>query len=519
MKNLKTFNNKNPLTDKDLEKGKDFEKVLKGAKSGGSFQFGGKHALGLIVVASSILAVYFLQNKEVTKEPFISAPIASADVELKKYKLNAGKGGKIEHPETGSSLEIPVDAFIDAQGNLVSGEVEIHYREFHNVAEIFLSGIPMTYDSAGQQYNFQSAGMFEILAYKGDEPIYLKPDKSITVNMASAQTGDQFNFYKLDTVNKNWKFLHKDSSAPQFTEAEKEIILELEKIQKIMEEQQQTNPIKPGKANPERYNIELVTDAKEFPELAIYKGIKFEISPEEKNFDPALSAIEWDDVSIKRGTKENQYNITFVKENKSYTFECFPVVEANDFSKAMKDYEIRFNTYRVKLSQLEKQKQIEQEKLAAIQNRFREQVAKRDSIRQTNAFIMMEVSKTEQVMYRSFQINELGIFNSDCPLNLPSGQNLMASYYDENNQKLDVRRVYLLDKKRNGVFTYSRPGNIQFNPSSENFLIGITASREIVVFKKGEFSKIKPESKEFKFKMEKLTSINDPAELMEIINS
>ena len=38
------------------------------------------------------------------------------------------------------------------------------YREYLDQKDVFLSGIPMNYDSADVRYNFESGGMFEMNA-------------------------------------------------------------------------------------------------------------------------------------------------------------------------------------------------------------------------------------------------------------------------------------------------------------------------------------------------------------------
>lgn len=86
-----------------------------------------------------------------------------------------------------SRLQIPALAFVDDSGHQVSGEVRILYRDFRDIKAIFLSGIPMSYgdSAAGIEEDFQTAGMFEIRAVKGDREVHLKPSAKLSMRYGS----------------------------------------------------------------------------------------------------------------------------------------------------------------------------------------------------------------------------------------------------------------------------------------------------------------------------------------------
>ena len=98
-----------------------------------------------------------VENAEVKKEICIQPPIAGKETPYTTYRISAKNGGVINYP-TGSSISIPANAFVNTNGEPVSDSIDIKYREFHNPLEIFLSGIPMTYDSAGVTRTLESAG-------------------------------------------------------------------------------------------------------------------------------------------------------------------------------------------------------------------------------------------------------------------------------------------------------------------------------------------------------------------------
>lgn len=149
----------------------------------------------------------------------IKQPFKNVNVPFHDFVLNASEEKTIEL-ENGTSISIPANSFVDANGKMVSGEVNFQYREFHTAADIIASGIPMVYDSAGIKIQFESAGMFEINAKQGDKQVYIANGKNLQVSMASFKAGNNFNFYALDTLEKNWENI--GSLSPTINQKKKE---------------------------------------------------------------------------------------------------------------------------------------------------------------------------------------------------------------------------------------------------------------------------------------------------------
>ncbi len=148
------------------------------------------------------------ESKKETKvvpepERFIDPPIKGADVPFKEYMVDAAKGDTVYYP-TGSIILFPPNSFVDKDGNVITGNVQVKYREFSKPIDFFLSGIPMNYDSAGVQYTFESAGMCEILAYKDGAPVFVNPASKPEINLASEDSSQIQNLYYLDTAQKKW---------------------------------------------------------------------------------------------------------------------------------------------------------------------------------------------------------------------------------------------------------------------------------------------------------------------------
>lgn len=145
----------------------------------------------------------------VKEKAFVKPPLRGIDVPFRQFAMDASSSQDLSYAN-GSSIHIPASAFVDANGKAITGEVTIEYRELHDVVDFFVSGIPMTYDSAGTEYHFESAGMLEIRGIQNGKDVFIAPGKQIDIEMASNYDGSHYNLYKLDTVNRAWAFLGKD---------------------------------------------------------------------------------------------------------------------------------------------------------------------------------------------------------------------------------------------------------------------------------------------------------------------
>jgi Leucine-rich repeat (LRR) protein len=139
----------------------------------------------------------------------IDPPLKTVLVENSAFQVDASTASQLQYEKT--TIDIPANAFLDANSEVVNGNVDVTYREFNNPVEIMLSGIPMTYDSAGTTYQFASAGMVELQASQNGTEVFANPEAPIKVNMASDQTTDDFNVYGFDEQSGSWDYQGRDS--------------------------------------------------------------------------------------------------------------------------------------------------------------------------------------------------------------------------------------------------------------------------------------------------------------------
>jgi hypothetical protein len=135
----------------------------------------------------------------------INEPLPELRIKPTIFTLNAERNETVEL-ESGSSIEIKKNSLINEQGEVVKGQFQIEWTEYHTLSDILLSGIPMEYDSLGKQYNLVSGGMFKINALQDGKKLDVKEGKEIKVNIASINDTPCLNFYKLDTVSGKWDY-------------------------------------------------------------------------------------------------------------------------------------------------------------------------------------------------------------------------------------------------------------------------------------------------------------------------
>ncbi|MBI1287062.1 MAG: OmpA family protein [Flavobacteriales bacterium] len=136
-------------------------------------------------------------------ESVFDRPLPTVNPDAEKFSINADEGSCIE-TASGTLIDIPPMAFMDAYGRPISGEVEIEYEEFNDPFAIFLSGITMKYKGNGKVEDFESAGMFSLTASQRNRPVELRPDRSVSLDFASVSTDDDFDFFFLDPNSGEW---------------------------------------------------------------------------------------------------------------------------------------------------------------------------------------------------------------------------------------------------------------------------------------------------------------------------
>lgn len=483
MKNSKINIDQSPLSSSEIENMKDFASVAAGLSDLNPPKYNGNglaakgvltKIAGALVVVASLGMVYLLIGGS---KPFINPPIQGATEAFTHYKLSNLVDDTLVH-ENGSLIIVPAGALVDKKENPIEGEVDIHYREFKDKAEIFLSGIPMEYDSAGKPYTFESAGMFEIRGTKNGEEVFINKKKPIIIQMTSDFSDTDFSKYYLDEAAKKWLYEGKDKIVLDTSREEYETaflsreVLETfnhnDPLQKAIAKSHEKlkahtskEPKLPTKADPKNLNLEIVVNKTELPALATYEGIKFEIIPEKnKHFKPELAQVNWDNCDVIQSKIKDEYILQFSKGKKVATIITKPVLEGANYAEAQAKFRKKHKAYRdtLKILKAEYENLCNQRNAEAASQKARQQEIW-DSIEQVQLVKQQEARQradNSAKISRIFTVNRMGIWNCDRPIKMPKQMKFLAKFENQKGTDLNISEAFLISGTRNTVYQISK---------------------------------------------------------------
>lgn len=535
------------LNEEEALKHKDFDKVLKGSKSGRlKAIIGGTSGLIILAVYMAVSSGNGIENvtsptvseQENKSNPSYQAVYDSPmkeGVEFISFSTVVKSNEElVVQTESGTKITIPPNTLIDKDGKPVQGDVELRYREFLNQKDIFQSGIPMLYKEGKEALVFESGGMFELLAYQNNKPIYIAPDKLVQVDLASTETGDHFNVYYYSPMDSSWidkgkdkhgfslkeqalvdSLLKKGKAYNEVIQTENESKLTEVRLSKI----QKTKPIAPSVANDSKYSFTIDVNYKHFPELQAVHDVKFQVSDKETKFKPAYASETWNSATISRGNESNEFITCF--KNVKQGEKCFltnPVVEKENFATANERFDELMETYLFKKDSMVK-------RLAVLKERMAKQVKSlnQNRIAALNSRNVNKAQVVENTVTRTFQIGNFGIWNSDCPQKLPSEAIVKAEFVDEAGTPLMFNTMYLVLKDKNMVITLYPEvfrNGIPYNPDEDCMLWAVTPDlKNVAVFNASQFKGINKSHKTHTFNMKLVSSkVFDKYPLETILN-
>lgn len=456
------------MNDSDIVRHKDFDTLFRSYRMIHVPVYRKAWFIGTSVAAAAVIAFLLLyfgifrnqpgflkndaENHQLTYQDLVipdvaTPPLIAFEPKAEKFDVNAG-GGTI-NTQSGAQISIPANVFVDKNGNPVTGPVEVRFREFHNPVEFFLSGIPMGFRKDDKMYQFESDGVFEILAFAGDEPVFMDGDQAISIEMNSYFPGE-FETYAYQTEKKKWfhagthELLAMNSDYAirhdESQEAEDSLIL----------------PVMPRKADRKKDVLNLVVDLSKFPELTPYKGVLFEVNDQWKKYDQKLNGVAWQDASLKPSEKAGQYYLTLVGRDSSVTFAVYPV-----FSN--KDYELAMAVYN--------------EKKMLAEEHFRDRIKQNTPFNASsgNDNRMAEaLQKLDRVDYaallpsgrRKIEVTDLGIYQAGIPREIPTSPIIRPYITDLQGNAIEVATFFLADRNRNILYSFDGAGAVAYTPNA-----------------------------------------------------
>ncbi|ASS47752.1 MAG: hypothetical protein A3D31_18165 [Candidatus Fluviicola riflensis] len=358
----------------------------------------------------------------------------------------------------GSHIRIPANAFMRKDGSQPTGKARLVFNEFQTEGEIIASGFPMRYKTPkGDTIQFQSAGMFEIRAYEGDEELELKKGKSIEVELATPSSG-MYNFYQLDDNTRAWT-----EKASNLSPVPNRYLEEQEARLKELETITASKPKKPVEHSPSDRLFDIKVDPKKYTEFQEMGGVMWKYVGKKKESDPAANPklfhekYEFMRLSPKAG-EDMIYEVAFSSKDDTITLDLAPVFPGKLKAK---------NEKRLK------------EKIAKFNAAMKEQ----EKVRQQQ--------RNESQLLRLFNVDKLGVYNYDRQYKEGNIVPVLAQFTFEGKPLSDypLASVYLIPEGKMAVIQYDL-GSAQafaFDPFERNRLIAVIGENEVYSLSNKEF--------------------------------
>lgn len=377
----------------------------------------------------------------------------------KTFVLDATKTNTL-FSKKGIKISVPENAFITANGEKPKGKVTVKIDEYHNPADILISGIPMQYNTANGPVQMESAGMFNITASAEGNQLLLAQGKEIAMQVPSKNTDTNFNLYYFDAATNEWKQTQEQLPVNN-NKATKDVMAKTEPINNLTSEPigmtiewANTDAIKRevnGKTvtlvrptclyDDTYFTFPITTNT--YPELSLFKESVWTGYTNQDN-DKVRAAYDSEQLIsaeiVEREIPLNKYLITF--EFKHVKFKAYmKIASKNDFCEV--NDEIYFSLY--------DQRPVDEKRIEQIQTKAKK-------------------AKKQEEVYRSFSINKLGIWNCDRLYLLTKKAIIHPRFRNKSNNELyETTTTYLIDKKINSVWTFSHA--VTLNPDSDNVLV------------------------------------------------
>lgn len=442
----------------------------------------------MLLIAASIIFIISSCDKKInessiakkdysTEKKRADSIISSFTGNTKTISINPAKENKIVSKK-GIEFLIPENAFVTKNGMAPKGKVQVTISEYHNPADILVSKIPMQYKTKDGGIQMESAGMFSITARSKDEVLQIASGKDIGVEVPSKNTDMNFNLYFFDPIANAWvqttdslptsqnesdlATKTQASTQQQITESESTIKVEWSAVEanKRIVDGKTITLVKPD-CSYKNTNFDFTVATNNFPELNLYKETIWigSSNSEDKLVAAAFENDQFIAATIKeRETPLNRYLISF--EFRHTKFNAYMKIASRSELCEVNE-EIYYSYY--------DSRPVDKKKIEKISNKIKK-------------------SKKQDIVLRSFTINQLGLWNCDRLYVLPEKMIITPRFRSiTTGESYESTTTYMIDKKINSVWTFTN--TITLNPDSDNIIVFVNEKGEICYARLNKLSK------------------------------
>lgn len=398
----------------------------------------------ILLSGASILVIGCTSNQELVNETnktddlqtSVIQPLEGVDNNPLLFSVDAIRQDTV-FLSNGGSVIFQENSFVDEKGRPVSGKVDVHWQEFHSLADIAVSGIPMKYDSAGTNYDLVSGGMFTIHATQGSKDLQLADGKEATVNLVSLQDTPCYNFYELDEKTGQWDYQ---------TTASSELVPE-------------EAPVQVATSKKEDMLLDMKVDVRSMPEL----------NPQEIVGWVAADPL---DADTEKWLESNFAATKLLRNNADGTYQVEVKIRK-------KTAEFRIRPYTLKEAQMA--------------TRTNERELKAD----LNEILVYQQRLAAGKVVRSIEIPNFGTYNWDIAYKRENSVIFAANFEFPVKTNKSLISLFLISPDENAIVKYDATGSDQFSydPDKRNCLIAIMPDNRLMVVDNENIRKAQKTSK------------------------
>jgi hypothetical protein len=384
---------------------------------------------------------------------------------FEKLEVSAQHGGTLLF-ENGTEIVVPAGVLL-CDGKPVTDIVTISLVQYSTPFEIFASGIPMQYDSAGLSYTFKSAGMINIQGDYQGRSLTVAPGKSLGVRMVSMYDDTEHSIYQFDTIHGQW--INKGQDTVTYISVADTALL-----------QERIDSLTTSSSNSPTNNLSLrkdvipiiLYDIERFPRLKVFSSIAFEIASQDfAKLGLAVSEL-WVDMQFDTTTMQATTTLKLMSTNKELSLKGKFLLDGEPYNKAMEQYP---------------QKKME----------YDQRIRERDSLMRIQRIAMQRSSAVS----REFAASGFGIWNIDAAqlrAGMPVKLNLV---YNDNPILSEVGLAYL---KENSLFRLAMDETgaypcrfldskllVYASDTSENVYVGVISEKKAINTKRSSIVEVK----------------------------
>ena len=468
-------------------------------------------------------------------EGVINKPFPAINLKPEEFTVNNQRDTLIK-TTNGTEIKIPAHSIVDKDKKEVKGSVKVNFTSYYDPLEIYTSGITMTADSGGVKKDFASAGMFTLNAKtNNNQDAYVKKGKKLEVNFVSKSPNQPFNYYYLDTTQKNWVQIGKDNLN---TDVKRKMIrkyptmpqnpfkIKFAKISTHITQENSKSPVYFTLSVPEdkRKDKNLKKDTLYYDPYEInvlsrnswkYAGdtagrfYNLMDSPQDKYFisysvkknkkrkkDLFLHSKEGVEIVIRPNREKDCFDIIFYLYNDSMIVEAIPAISNTDPSKTQANIKRSYENYVIQYNQntssrinrVSKFNKKYKEYLQSMTNYERlcqaynnkdvsdkEYKKLYDAVLKNEWDTLLQKPATVDNIIRSFQVTGFGTYNCDYFFR-PENTIVSTPYFVnvENKTRVNVSTITLIDLKENS-YIQAKAHELKFAPERSYWVFAKTS--------------------------------------------